>query len=137
MMKPSLSSLPRRAPALGLAFAALWLSAGPAQAGEDTLAAGKALFGARACSACHSLEAGRNLNGPSLAGVVGRPVGSVEGYRYSSGLAEAKGAWDKARLDAWLADPRAMVPGTRMAVKVPSPQERAKIIAYLAAATGR
>lgn len=117
--------------ALGLVSA--W-SAASAQAGKDPVAVGKALFSQRACSACHSLEPGRDLNGPSLAGVVGRVRGSVAGYRYSPALAGAGGRWDKAQLDRWLADPRALVPETKMAVKVASPGERAAIIAYLAAA---
>jgi cytochrome c len=96
-----------------------------------TAASGEALFRKRACAVCHSLVPGKNLNGPSLAGVYGRAIGAAPGYAYSSGLSATKGKWDAKRLDAWLADPRGMVAATKMAVKVPSPQERAAIIAYL------
>ncbi|MBH0111879.1 c-type cytochrome [Novosphingobium sp. YJ-S2-02] len=119
--------------AIGALAGAAVLGALPARAGGDGAVAGKALFLKRACSACHSLEAGRNLNGPTLSGVIGREAGSLEGYRYSPALAADKRRWDKARLDAWLADPRAVVPGTKMAIKVASPEERRLIIAYLAA----
>ena len=34
------------------------------------------------CKICHSLEAGKNLVGPSLHGVIGRKAGSVPGYAY-------------------------------------------------------
>jgi len=34
------------------------------------------------CKICHSLEAGKNLVGPSLHSVIGRKAGSVPGYAY-------------------------------------------------------
>ncbi len=97
------------------------------------VASGEELYRKRACAMCHSLEPGKNLVGPSLAGIYGKPVGSVSGYTYSRGLAAMKGTWDEKRLDAWLANPSAVIPGTKMAIKVASPQERAAIIAYLKA----
>ena len=115
----------------GLTLSAPRVLAAPEIAGDS--ASGEVLFRKRACAMCHSMEPGKNLNGPSLAGVYGRAVGKVPGYRYSPGLSAEKGRWDKARLDKWLEDPRRMVPGSRMAVKVPSAQERAAIIAYLKA----
>lgn len=86
---------------------------------------------------CHSLEAGKNLNGPSLSGVYGREIGGLAGYKYSPGLAAAKGKWDDKKLDAWLSDPRGMVKDTKMAVKLASPQDRAAIIAYLKSRPGK
>jgi cytochrome c len=77
------------------------------------------------------VQPGQNRVGPHLAGVVGRRAGSVEGARYSSGFRELDITWDAARLDAYLANPRAVVPGTTMTVAVPSASERAGIIAYL------
>ena len=47
------------------------LSAPGAMAAGDP-SAGAAIF--KQCSACHSPEKGRNLIGPSLYGVVGRPA---------------------------------------------------------------
>jgi cytochrome c len=102
----------------------------PAQAAPDA-ASGETLFRTRTCAVCHSLTPGKNMNGPSLAGVFGRAAGKVQGYRYSAGLAAATGNWDAKRLDAWLSDPRALVPGTKMATKVASADDRAAIIAYL------
>lgn len=89
------------------------------------------LFKTRGCAMCHSLTPGRNLNGPSLAGVYGRAVAKAPGYSYSKDLAALGGTWDAKRLDRWLADPRAMAAGTKMAVKLASPRERAAVIAYL------
>ena len=90
----------------------------------------------RACVACHSLEAGSHLTGPSLAGLWQGPAGKVEGFaRYSTGLRSADFDWDAAVLDAWLADPRAMIPNTRMVFRgIPAEQDRADLVAFLALA---
>jgi cytochrome c len=46
--------------------------------------------------------------------------------------------WDEATLDRFLANPRGVVPGTRMGFAgIPDPDERADLIAYLKAATRR
>ncbi|HXV23008.1 MAG TPA: c-type cytochrome [Alphaproteobacteria bacterium] len=77
--------------------------------GADS-AKGERLF--RACAACHTTEPGRHLTGPSLAGVFGRTAGTEEGFRrYSDALKSADLVWDETTLDAWLANPRALVPG--------------------------
>ncbi|NKC12689.1 MAG: hypothetical protein GKR94_10950 [Gammaproteobacteria bacterium] len=73
--------------------------------------------------------------GPALNGVYGRPAGQVSGYKYSQELLAAAKAglvWDRAALDRWLTDSRAMIPGTYMLVKIPQ-EERAIIIDFLAA----
>lgn len=83
----------------------------------------------RVCAACHSLDA--NRIGPMHRGVVGRPVASVEGFHYSAALSAQTFTWDTATLDQWLTNPPDMVPGTAMGIRVPKPQDRADIIAYL------
>ncbi len=40
-------------------------------------------------------------------------------------------AWDDARLDAWLANPEAIIPGDIVAYRQPKAETRAAIIAYL------
>src|SRR5258705_9510130 len=70
------------------------------------------------CATCHSTnltDPGRQ--GPPLLKIVGRPAGKVDGFHYSAGFAKADFVWDDARLDAWLANPQAMVPGTIMAYR--------------------
>jgi nitrite reductase (NO-forming) len=112
-----------------LVFVALFLYplAGIAQ---DEVAAGKKVF--RKCQACHSVEAGVNKVGPSLAGVLGRKAGSVEKYNYSRPMKEAAFAWDEAALDAFLADPAKHVPGNKMTfVGLKSTEDRAAVIAFL------
>jgi nitrite reductase (NO-forming) len=50
-------------------------SASPASGGDPV--AGRLVF--RKCQACHSLEPGKNILGPSLAGIVGRKAGAEPG----------------------------------------------------------
>lgn len=90
----------------------------------------------RACVGCHSLEPGSHLTGPSLAGVWGRKAGQVVGFnRYSQGLKSADLTWDENTLNAWFADPRAMIPGTYMVFRgIENDRTRADLIAFLAVA---
>ncbi len=89
------------------------------------------------CRACHELQpSGAALVGPHLGGLVGRKVAGVEGFGYSSALREQSFAWDRARLDAWLASPGKMVPGNTMAFAgIAGEADRAALIAYLETAT--
>ena len=88
------------------------------------------------CKACHALEDGKNGTGPHLFGLVGRDIGSVEGYGYSSALAEAPGVWTPEELDPWLENPGNYAPGTKMNLKLSKPEDRANLIAYLATIGG-
>ena len=97
------------------AFAALAALSLPALA-EGDAAKGEKVF--NKCKACHDVDKGINKVGPTLKGVVGRKIASVEGYKYSDDMA-AKGAeggvWDEATLTTYLPDPKAFVPKTKMA----------------------
>jgi cytochrome c len=88
---------------------------------------------AKKCAVCHSFEeSGAAKIGPPLWGVIGRDIGSVEGFSYSAALAGKEGAWDYESLDAFLAEPREWAPGTKMAFAgLKKPEERADIILYL------
>ena len=93
--------------------------------------AGKRVF--NKCAVCHTAVAGKNGLGPSLFGVVGRQSGTVAGYSYSDAMKGANKTWNEATLDAYLADPKAAVPGNKMAFAgLPSADDRANVIAYLA-----
>ncbi len=111
------------------AVVVLPLLAGMPAAAQD-VAAGERLFRQR-CAACHTVQAGQNRVGPYLDGVVGRQAGSVEGARYSQGMRDRAEAWDAEQLEAYLANPRTVVPGTTMTVSVPRGEDRASIVAYL------
>ncbi|HEY9550102.1 MAG TPA: cytochrome c family protein, partial [Kiloniellaceae bacterium] len=69
-------------------------------------------------------------------GLLGRPAGAVADFRgYSSALRESGIVWSVESLDRFLAAPLEAVPGTRMGYAgVKDPQERADLIAFLAAA---
>ncbi len=114
--------------ALGLLSLAL---AAPAHA-EGDAAAGKAVF--RKCAACHTTEP-VNRVGPTLAGIIGRPVASIKDFSYSQAMQDfAAGGkvWNEALLGEYLLSPKAMVKGTAMTfVGLKKPQDIANLIAYL------
>ncbi len=94
------------------------------------VAAGKNAF--QECVACHSIKPGENLLGPSLAGVYRRQAGTVEGFRYSSALKKSGITWDESSLDQYIANPQALVPGSRMPYSgMADEAERKNLIAYL------
>ena len=63
----------------------LLAAAGTAHAADGDAKRGAQLY--RACVACHSLEPGVNLSGPSLAGLWDKPAGrNADFVRYSQGL---------------------------------------------------
>lgn len=87
------------------------------------------------CYACHDLAPGKNVAGPSLAGIVGARVAAAPGFEYSRALvalSRTEDRWSEALLDAFLADPEAVAPGTSMTFTgMRDPRERADLIAYL------
>lgn len=91
---------------------------------------GAALFRTQ-CGTCHSLRAGEVRQGPNLAGVYGRRAGSLPGYKYSAGFADADWTWDEARLDPYLANPQAVIKGGVMGYRQAKPEVRQAVIAYL------
>jgi cytochrome c len=94
--------------------------------------AGKQVF--KKCHACHNVGEGvHNAVGPVLNGIVGRKAGTYEGYNYSDANKNSGITWDAATLDVYLKDPKAKVPGTKMAFPgLPNDKDRADVIAYLA-----
>ena len=98
-----------------LALAFLLAPAATVALGADAQR-GKALY--QECKRCH--QAGRGAKhriGPHLNDVFGRRAGSLPKYRYSSALKKAGAGglvWTEASLDAFVANPRKMVPRSRM-----------------------
>ncbi len=91
---------------------------------------GRRLFGR--CMACHTVQEGRHLNGPSLYGIIGRPAGSIDGFRYSDANENSGIVWTEETMSAFLENPQSYMPGTRMIYPgIPSEQDRRDIIAYL------
>lgn len=92
---------------------------------------GAALFKSQ-CSTCHAIGPAPGFKmGPNLKGVVGRKPGSVAGFHYTAGFAKADFVWDQPHLDAWLTDPKKVIPGTIMIYHQPDAATRAAIIDYL------
>jgi glucose/arabinose dehydrogenase len=94
-------------------------------------AQGKAYF-QQNCAICHAAAAGVTQQAPSLAGVVGRRAGSVEGFNYTKALSGSGLTWDAPTLDHFLTNPTTAVPGTAMVITVADPKDRSNVIAYLA-----
>jgi cytochrome c len=103
---------------------------GPAHAGDNPKRGAK-IYGA--CAACHSLEPNLHLTGPSLDGLWEKKAASVANFpRYSGALKDQALIWDEASLNAWLADPQALVPGTYMTFRgIDDEKVRGDLIAFL------
>ena len=85
----------------------------------------------RQCAACHAVDQQRNLQGPYLQGVIGREIGSVQGFRYSGNL--PSGVWTLEELDAFLENPRAYAPRTSMSFNgLRNLDDRANVLAFIA-----
>jgi cytochrome c len=85
------------------------------------------------CAACHSLEAGKHLTGPSLHGVVGRQAGMVDGFRFSPKLKSLGISWTTESLSEFLANPMKYAKGSRMAFSgLKDPAELRDVICYIA-----
>lgn len=128
-----------------LAMLLVLAATGAAQAAGDATA-GEQVF--KRCSACHTVEAGKNKVGPTLFGVVGRPAGSVEGYSYSPAVkaAAAKGlVWSEETLTAYLENPRKYLDdyagdaslANKMPFMLADAQQRADVVAYLKSLGGK
>jgi len=102
----------KKTAALALLFN-LALLGSPAHAQGDAEAGGK-LF-KRLCGGCHNIGPSvRSSFGPQLNGIIGRPAGSASDYQYSEAMKSSGVVWTRDKLVAYLEDPKAVVPGTRM-----------------------
>jgi cytochrome c len=88
-----------------------------------------------ACRLCHTLKQGDDRLGPNLYKIIGRKAGSLPSYGYSSSMKGAELVWDETTLDRFIANPDQVVSGHSMRPYggLASPEERAKIIAFLRA----
>jgi cytochrome c len=121
--------------ALAVTVLALMVLIKPAAAQTGDAARGEQVF--RACAPCHSLEAGRNMTGPSLADLWNRKAGTLPSFsRYSPALKSSGLTWDDKTLDAWLADPQHFIPGNTMTFPgVKDNRLRTDLLAFLKEAT--
>lgn len=114
----------------GLVVATLALLPAAASAGDR--GRGEQLY-AKHCVVCHALEPEFHKEGPSLYRIWGRRAGTVPYFGRYKGLRGATFSWDEKTMDAWLADPRALVSGkdSAMTLRVENAQDRADLIAFL------
>ncbi len=77
-------------------------------------AVGKTSF--NKCLACHSIgEGAKNKVGPELNGIDGRKSGTAQGYAYSDANKNSGITWNKEQFLEYIKDPKAKIPGTKMA----------------------
>ena len=100
---------------------------------------GKALYGQ--CKRCHQVGGGAEHRiGPHLNDLFGRKAGSLGKFRYSRAMKAAGSGglvWTGKTLDTFLADPRALVPRSRMSFKgMKGAGDRADLLAWLRGFSG-
>jgi cytochrome c len=85
------------------------------------------------CKACHQIgENAKNAVGPLLNGLFGRKAGMIEGYSYSPANKNSGITWDEATFREYIRDPKAKIPGTKMAFPgLKDPKQIDDIVAYL------
>ena len=85
------------------------------------------------CAACHSIaDDGANKIGPALWGVLGRPTGSVAGYKYSKAMAAYSKNWSFEEMNSFLTKPKDWIKGTKMSFAgLKKAKERAAVILYM------
>ena len=87
----------------------------------------------KACTTCHSIDAGGSAKptGPALYGVIDRSVASTS-FSYSDAMKAKGGKWGYEQINAFLANPKGVVAGTKMSYAgEKDAAKRADIIAYL------
>ena len=116
--------------------------AAPAKPAEPPVAIGTLLAAAdtgagekvfKKCRSCHTVDkGGKNKIGPNLWEVVNSEAGKRAGFSYSKAMAAKGGTWTYENLAAFLAKPKAYLPGTKMAFAgLKKAKDRASVIAYL------
>ena len=116
---------------LPIVLAAASLGIAPARAADP----GERAF--QYCISCHSVDpADAKISAPNLAHVIGRPVAAQKGFDYSPALkafAKKTKRWTPELIDQLLADPQALIPGTRMELppQLKKADVRAAAIGYL------
>jgi cytochrome c len=104
--------------------------------GLEARAAGDPAHGVQvfqACLACHSVQPGEHMTGPSLAHIWNSKAGTIEDFlRYSDAIKKTDIVWNDANLGKWLANPQRFLPGTSMSFAgMREEKDRQDVIAYL------
>ena len=89
-------------------------SAAASGALAQDVAAGKTSF--NKCLPCHAIGDGaKNKVGPELNGIDGRKSGTAPDYNYSDANKNSGVTWNKEQFLEYIKDPKAKIPGTKMA----------------------
>ncbi|HUZ92080.1 MAG TPA: cytochrome c family protein [Methylocella sp.] len=117
---------------VSLVAAAAWAGSVAGALAADA-AAGETVF-THKCKVCHQIgEGAKNFVGPELNGLIGRKTGAVADYSYSDANKNSGITWDEAKLKEYLANPKAVIPGTKMIFSGLSKEsDRDNLVAYLA-----
>ena len=104
-------------------------------------AKGEKLF--KKCASCHQVGPdAKNKTGPILTGVIGRPAGTIQGFKYSKSMAAAGAAglvWSSEKVVDYIADPTKYLrkllddpkAKAKMTFKLKKEDERRDVVAYL------
>ena len=77
---------------------------------------GKKVF--KKCKACHSMDAGKNKMGPSLAGIIGRKAGTADGYKKYKALKGANFSWDEATIGEFVQNQKKFLKSKGLKTKI-------------------
>jgi cytochrome c len=111
-----------------LASVTLVTAAAQGHAADADAVRGRQLFESR-CAGCHSLD--QNRVGPALGTVVGRVAGKQPEFAYSAALTRATHVWTPEKLQAWLTNPEALLPGQAMGYRLSEAADRRDVVGFL------
>jgi cytochrome c len=100
---------------------------------DDEISKGKQLFQTK-CAMCHThIQGTSHSTGPNLFGVVGRNVGSANGFNYSEAMAErANEIWNFEMIDKFINHPQKFIPRSAMIfIGITDVTQRKQLIEYL------
>ena len=85
------------------------------------------------CKSCHTVsKSGKHKIGPALWDIIGRKMGSLATYKYSKALKNKDKTWGYEELNAFLANPKGYMKGTKMVFAgIKNTTDRANLIFYL------
>jgi len=120
---------------LSLSVAVSMLCMGAVAEGGGDPTRGQEVY--KKCSSCHMVGAeARNRVGPVLNNVLDARAAGVADFKFSKALKDAANEglhWTHEKLDGFLENPKASVPGTKMSFRgLKERQDRTDLIAYLA-----